>query len=346
MPLPAFLGASNRRTKAPSGARIGIAIAGQLAHVAVLKSSGDGAQLQALEAIAIAQLSDLQAALSQLVKNLGLYRAPAVLSLSADYYRLHLTDSPKVPIEERNAALAFALRDVIDFPVAEAVIESFNLPPTVQRGGDRVYAVIAHSARLQPLAQAVSEAGLCISAIEIPELSVVNLLQRQEKIAATSAVLAQTTRGAALFLFVGEDLVLSRQLSGIADLRLFAEALENGGPPDQLLIEVQRTLDYFESQLARRPIARFYLQPMPSFLPAISAALTSNLNMPVQMLDCSALILAKTPGAAAPETAATVATPAATETPIAAPAAEDEELLMRGYLAIAAALREDSHATH
>lgn len=276
MPLPHF----NSLRKS----RVGLTIAGAQLQLVVLEQQDTQRQPVLADNMTFSDLGELGAQLKIWVKQHKLRGTETVLSIGADYYRLHLTDLPKVPVEERNAALTIALRDVIDAPLSDAVVESFLLPASLPRSSERVYAVIAQTPRLRPLAQTINGAGLALHCIEIPELSAVRLLPTQNIPHATSALLLQTSRGVALYLYIGDDLVLSRPLLGINDLQHYASQAIAGDPGEQLLLEIQRTLDYFESQLARRPVAKLFIQPLATGAEELGMMLSQQLNTAVQVL--------------------------------------------------------------
>lgn len=204
------------------------------------------------------------------------------LVLGSEFVKLQQTDSPKVPENERNQALMWSLRDMMEFPVNEALLQSFTLPPAVQRGGDRVYAAFCHKPKIQQLIQPILQAGLQIASIDIPELTLGNALRLQDPLPATSAILFDNNRGAVLYLYYNDDLVLSRQLAGVATLSSWsADELKNS---DTFLLEVQRTLDFFERQIARRPVQQLFLPALNLFSNDIVQLLKNNLNVSVSAL--------------------------------------------------------------
>jgi MSHA biogenesis protein MshI len=83
-------------------------------------------------------------------------------------------------------------------------------------------------------------------------------------------------------VYVQDDLVLSRQLVGIAGPSTWTD--NDGRDNDAFLLEVQRTLDFFESQIARRPVQKLFLAPLSEFDQATQQLLQQNLNVRVEHL--------------------------------------------------------------
>jgi hypothetical protein len=80
-----------------------------------------------------------------------------------------------------------------------------------------------------------------------------------------------------LYVYVNDDLVLSRQLVGVS-------APSSWQPDDDrdhntFLLEVQRTLDFFESQIARRPVQKLLIPPLGDSHATTCELLQRNLNV-------------------------------------------------------------------
>ncbi len=290
--LSAMFRALRLQPRTSGGTQLGLWVAPQRFALAHLQLHEAAPRLLDAAHDNFTNLADFSARLHSLVHARGWHGQDCRAVLSSQLYRLHQADAPQVPENERNAALGFALRDVLDYPASEAALDAFPLPAVAARGGqERVFVAVSHRPRLQPFAHEIFNAGLKLLSIDIPELSCRDLLQRLPDRPQSAAVLRPTSRGATLYVYHGDDLVVSRTLSGLNDLeQIFASDLRN--QQEQLLLEVQRTLDYYESQIGRRPVARLYLPPLPPSLQALPELLTSNLGVPVAVLDLSRLLAA------------------------------------------------------
>jgi MSHA biogenesis protein MshI len=56
---------------------------------------------------------------------------------------------------------------------------------------------------------------------------------------------------------------------------------------DQILLDIQRSLDYYESHFRQAPIRHLALAPLPTEAPGLFEYLTHHLAMPVHQLDLS-----------------------------------------------------------
>jgi MSHA biogenesis protein MshI len=198
--------------------------------------------------------------LAPLNHNRQLARAPVSAVLSAQDYQLVQVDAPDVQPSEMRSAVRWKLREIINFPVSEAVVDVFDIPEQARYVDTRmIFAVAAHSDAVRRVVELVKPRARGFDVIDIPELCLRNL----------SALLPQDERGVAL-IALGEgfaQLLLTCQ--GILYLARRIEftrqsdviSLEDGAEKDSLplAIELQRSLDYYESHFDRPPITEIVI---------------------------------------------------------------------------------------
>lgn len=220
---------------------------------------------------------DAARALAALTRSHQLRRLPATLVLDPGEFKLLLVEAPEVAPTELKAAVRWRIRDMLDFHVDDAVVDVFDIPG--QRGRARMmYVVAARMATIQRRIDLLENAGLTLQAIDIPELAQRNVAALLPEDADGVAMLGLGARTGLITLTQGGTLCLARILdAGLeqlaaaesAPLEMAARAgglaldavLEPEGAPsaanpsqDGMVLEVQRSLDYYESHFARRPI--------------------------------------------------------------------------------------------
>lgn len=286
MSPPLFGRAQNKKSQLSLGLRLG----SQQFSLACLQAQPESPLLQRVHTEATSGLEDFSQKLTRLVDQWQLHGEIARVVLNNDLYRLLQADTPNVPEPERDAALAWSLKDVLDFPATEAVISSF-LPPLSPRGGnERLFVAAAHKAKIRPYVEKIAAAGLKLDTIDIPELCARNLLTKLNPPIPSIAMLVQSGRGAVIYVFHDNELVISRPLAGIGDMAVLFSGYENRQLMDQLVLEIQRTLDFYESQIGRRPIGKLVLPPLPDELTPLPEFLRQNLNVALLSLDIAALL--------------------------------------------------------
>lgn len=277
---------SRARVKGQVGLSLGEHIA--LAHVV---QSRDDVSLtycvhtgRALDGVAAS--GDQQAQLTRLVADAGLKGAPANLVLSAADYNLFLVDAPPVPAEEMASAVRWKIKDLLDFPAENAVLDVFELPAdaTRNRSSGMVYAAVAVRSRLEQLVAQVSQSGLTLEAITIPELALRNITSRFGDDHHGLAFLSLQSSGGILNITRQGQLYLTRRINlPVARDTTFSE--EGEGVQDRVVLEIQRSLDYFESQMAQDAVSRIVIAPHGGGTARTVASLTKALATPVTALD-------------------------------------------------------------
>ena len=186
---------------------------------------------------------------------LGLSHLPCHLVLPPAEYNLLLGEAPKVPAEELAEALRWRVKDLITFPVAEAIIDAFLLPEDSARGTSRMaYAVVAQRKNIEALVARARAAQLSLDVIDIAELALRNLAEACCDTQRGVALVKLGQGGGSLQILRNGNLYLSRQFSLAYNAGLLDDL-----PADALVLELQRSLDYFERQLRQSPPSHVYI---------------------------------------------------------------------------------------
>ena len=185
------------------------------------------------------------------------YRASALLDRSS--YHLLLVEAPDVRPDELRAAVRWRIKDLIGFHVDDAVIDVFEIPDQRHAHRNRMmYAIAARATRVSELANLLESAGLDADVVDIPEMAVRNL-----------AMLLPEERDGLAFVHLNDDggiITISRQgtLYLTRRLDLGSRALmgaDVSAACDSVLLEVQRSLDYYDSHFSHGPVAAVALSP-------------------------------------------------------------------------------------
>lgn len=191
---------------------------------------------------------------ARLIK-LGLQGVPCNLVMMAGNYQLILGEAPKVPQEELAEALRWRVKDLVQFPIAEAIIDGFFLPEDSARGGNRMaYAVVAQRKHVETQVALAKATGLQLKNIDISELALRNLAETCCDTKRGVALVKLQQGGGSLQIIRDGNLYLSRQFSLAYNAGLLDDL-----PGDSLILELQRSLDYFERQMRQVPPSHVYL---------------------------------------------------------------------------------------
>ncbi|MBF0368765.1 MAG: hypothetical protein HQL52_04830 [Magnetococcales bacterium] len=239
-----------------------------------------------------AQPEDRSKRLFELGVTHQIQKTPLHLALGTEQYDLFPQEAVDVPQEEMAMAMRWLVRNRLDYPVEEAVVDCFEIP---EAGGQsaaaatkKVYVVAAQREVVKKCVDALQPPRLNLQSIEILELALNNVAAR----------LPESEEGVALlYLPPGEEtgillvsrqgmLHLVRQVGGVSD-----DAMDLGiDPGDALGGESQRSLDYYQNHFAKPPVAALYLITSPENETRLAPALSHHLKVRVKNFELSTLL--------------------------------------------------------
>jgi len=227
--------------------------------------------------------------LAAMISGRQLARAPVSAVISPDDYQLLQVEAPQVAPAELRAAVRWKLRDLISFPLDEAVVDTFDMPdPARKTQAKMIFALAARSSAVQRLAGLIAPRARGFDVIDIPELCLRNL----------SALLPQDDAGVALLAF-GQDfaqllitcrgvLHVTRRID-LSRILTSSDVLELDALPKldvgALALELQRSLDYYENVYDCAPISELVLAPVDDRVRALAAALAQETSVKIALFE-------------------------------------------------------------
>lgn len=273
--------------------RVGLAFGPDHLALAVLRRDGAVPFLERCEILPLESAAGA-AAREAAVRAAALPRLPVSTVLRPDDYQLALVEAPEVPPAELRAAMRWRLKESIDFRVEEAVIDVFDVPDQNRGGhGRMMYAVAARRSAVD--AHALALAGNPgFDAIDVPELCLRNLASLLPMASAGVALLHLGAATADIVLVRGKTFYLARR----TDLSIRGEARAERGADINaagVVLELQRSLDYYERHFDQPPITRIAISPCGPRADALSLELGRETGFEVITLDLNQLLACKTP---------------------------------------------------
>ena len=233
--------------------------------------------------------------LKKQVSELGLSGAGVSLVLAPDFYNISLMERPEVADSEVKEAVRWRLQDTLEYPLEQAVIDTFAMPAAATKGrADMIFVVSIQKTKLQNLITLVLAAGLKPDCVDITEMALRNishLLYPDQQHAV--GLLRMTPRSGIVNITQGHKLYLSRRLTGTSVA--FQES-EWDVLKESILLQVQRSMDYHESALAQtqssivlvtatqsweRQIVEYLEDMLPVAVTSLNEALCKRLNITI-----------------------------------------------------------------
>ncbi|RZL09015.1 MAG: hypothetical protein EOP40_11235 [Rubrivivax sp.] len=161
-------------------------------------------------------------------------------------YRLVSTEAPDLPRDEWRDAIRWRLKDTVDFPVEDAVVDVLEVPQDVgARTSRSAIAFMAPGESPLRMALEADDAGLAWSALEVPETSLRNLSALAETPGKAHALMVFGQDHALLVITCNGELLMTRTIE-VATSSLVDSEESRGGALGRAGLEVLRTLDTYE----------------------------------------------------------------------------------------------------
>jgi len=281
-----------------------------IAYTYIIRDPGQPPTLKSFHYSAIGNKAETSTILKKIIQSNKLEGSSIFTTLLTSDYNLEMLEKPEVAENELRQAVRWKIKDSLSFDVNNAIVDVFEIPDQKERGRTPlVYVVAAEKKLVKQRIQILEEQDLEIESIDIAELAMRNI----------AALLPEDLHGVALLKLDGtkglmtltqdSSLYLTRNIdvgfASIADTNsMLGEptvesdglALEEGISPDQqrtldaVVLEVQRSLDYYESHFAKHAINSLVLAPLPYEIPGVINHLAAALGLQVRMLDLNMLL--------------------------------------------------------
>jgi MSHA biogenesis protein MshI len=187
-------------------------------------------------------------------------KSDCVCLLAEDDYDVYQIEKPEVEEAELRQALSWRIKDLINYDAGTAVIDSFPMPVSSKNNKQQVSVVSAHESVVGSYVDGIKSAGLKLTAIDIHDLVSKYLHCVKQGKKKTQAVLSLSEADGSLSIFHDTDLYVSRNFKiGLNQLKQ-ADS-EDESIYDSLLLEIQRSMDYYESFYGLGSVTSLLIHP-------------------------------------------------------------------------------------
>ena len=231
---------------------LGIEIGVKDFHVSTLKKVKDKITWVNQDSFPI---ENWQTTLKTYVVDNNLANTQCNISLSISQYQLLQVDRPPVEDSELNQAFQWTIKEQLSSD-ERFTIDYFD-PPVAAVNADKLNVVAIMTNHILEIRDGILKAGLALNIIGIGELATCNLLTHSDD----AIITLNQEEGGQLCLNIVKrnQLFFSRRLRGYENLHSFSQEEIKIGVVDNLSLEIQRSMDYFESQLRQAPVKKVYV---------------------------------------------------------------------------------------
>lgn len=227
--------------------------------------------------------------LQQARRSHGLQRYRCTTWVEPGSYQMVQATQPKVEPAELRAALRWSIKDTLDFPVEQAMVDVLPIPTDGMPAGRDALALVV-AAKRQALAdrvQAFHAAQLKLQVIDVLETAQRNIAALFETPPRGVALLGFHDSGALLTFTRGGELYGLRHID--IPLALLDDADQRETVFERMGLELQRSLDGFDRQFSQVPLSRLLIAGHPA-AQSLSNYLKDNLYLPVDVADLTTVM--------------------------------------------------------
>ncbi|MBI3186609.1 MAG: hypothetical protein HYZ31_01905 [Gammaproteobacteria bacterium] len=285
--------------KSTQSSRIGIHITRDSIAVSEFNPANPAAPIKSCFVITSRDETERSRLLINHIKAHKLKKRPCTAVLDTSYYDLYQLPAPPVEDAELNAAMRWRVKDLMTYPLADAVIEVFRIPVAAHREA-KVYVAVATKSNIQNTVDMIQQSGLELEAIDIEQLSMLGIIEKLEEQKKGLAVLCMGKTGGSISLYHDSHLYLTRKVDIGLDR---IESMHNNDADtaslvehvyDPIILELQRSLDFYESEFSKPPVSRLIVAPRHPLLQSFCDHANSNFGINADFINLMRIYTANT----------------------------------------------------
>lgn len=209
--------------------------------------------------------------------------------LDRTQYRMQATEAPDVPREDWRDAMRWQLKEQVDFPVEDAVIDVLDVPHSTQlRQNSAVMAFLIPRASFTVVELAADDVGLTWSALDVPETALRNLCalgeeREDDKDRAHALMVFGESHGMLVITLKGE-LLMARHIE-VAVSAVTGTDESRGAALSRAALEILRTIDTFERMHSQVSLSGLTVALPHGCGPEVLEMLSELIYVPLKPLD-------------------------------------------------------------
>lgn len=265
--------------------------------IASLNTEGERPKLETFDYVPWEGSESHEKLLSEKIKQFGLDKQSCTTVMELGDYSILSVEAPDVPPAELKAAIRWQVKDLIDFHIDDAVIDVFDAPASGASGKKHnLYVVVSKLSTVRERVDVLQNAEANLTTIDVPELVLRNITERFPEDEAGVAFIYLTPERGLITITRQKTLYFARTLDiGYEYLRQGMDdgsglSLDSNAAFDRLVLEVQRSLDYYDRYFSQPPVAGLVLAPTEFPVTGLDDYLKQSLGVNVRTLDLAEII--------------------------------------------------------
>ena len=206
--------------------------------------------------------------------------------LSGNSYKFLLAEAPEAPLESLRFVMPNKIKDSLPWKVSEVTADVLPLPPDAFRGRkNSVYVAVAQKKYLEDQLNLLNGVNIYPEAITTMEMAIKaywHIIKPEKN--TSIGILRMNETGGVIVMMCDGAVYLARRI--IVDLAsLSDEGTNRQDVFDQVVLEIQRSVDFYESQLGKGAVAQIIMLPPPMDLGIGFEYIEQNISTDISVLN-------------------------------------------------------------
>ena len=230
---------------------VGVSVSATELHVTAINFGGTDHVLSSVASVPFDNRKPLETQLSDALRDFDkeTYRVSVVLP--QEMYHMVQVDKPELPEEDITTALPWTLGELVPFDSSNIVLDYIDYPVQTRSGGKKIDVFAADKSSLSALVQRLSKKKeVKLTHIHAKEVLATEMVPDDDY--ARLLIIQEPDSEPFLMIVRSRAIWLSRRLRGFVKKSAGQEDLVQLS--DMLGLEIQRSMDFYESQLKQPPL--------------------------------------------------------------------------------------------
>ncbi|MGB1290656.1 MAG: MSHA biogenesis protein MshI [Pseudoalteromonas sp.] len=237
-----------------SSTSIGIAIYADTVKAVCLKKNQGQWYVHNSYSVNVEDLTDYTSAIATCTNEVCAEVCPVNLVVPRYFYQIVQMDKPMLSDEEIIQSLPWTTKDLVDIPPENIVADFIDYPIVQPMQSSKMNVFITNKLQLLPFIDSFSKIKPVLKAMTSEEMILVTLFGEDKS--AHMLIVEHAGHEPRILIIRDGQLLLARQLNGFLGI---SDKERTHGQVEALGFEIQRSMDFFESQLKQPPIRSIQL---------------------------------------------------------------------------------------
>ncbi|MBQ4799459.1 MSHA biogenesis protein MshI [Pseudoalteromonas sp. MMG006] len=234
---------------------IGVAAYADTVNAVCLKKSQNKWSVYSSHSVNVSEQADYTTAMVACINEVSTDVCGVNIVIPHSFYQIVQMDKPNLSDEEIIQSLPWTAKDLVDIAPENIVADFIDYPITLPMQSSKMNVFITNKLQLLPFIDSFEHTKSVLRAMTSEEMILVTLFGSHKE--AHMLIVQHVGHEPRILIIRDGQLLLARRLNGFLGI---SDKDQNQEQVEALGLEIQRSMDFFESQLKQPPIRSIHLQ--------------------------------------------------------------------------------------